>query len=296
MQGFGTNEKEVIRVLANVPNPGAMAQLEQTYHQMFNRHLVNDIHSETSGYFREGLEAIVRGPLKQDAHVIHDAIAGAGTKETALDDVLLGRSNQDIHALKSEFQHIHHKSLDREVREDLSLKTQRLFEMVLGGQRADESAPVYPQQMEQDVAELYRATQGRVGTDQIAVCQIFSSRSDGQLRAISLEFKRRYQHPLSQVISREFSGHMKDALLRMLAIAEDKAKADAESLEEAMAGMGTKDRLLVNRLVRMHWNKQHFAQVKAAYRHFYGRDLGHRVAGETSRHYKDLMLAIVASA
>lgn len=295
MKGFGTDERALITVLAiNIPDPLVMASLRQTYSQRHRRDLLKDINKETSSYFREGLEALVRGPLDQDVYCLRDAIAGAGTKETALDDVLLGRTNADMHAIKAAYHRAYNRSLESDVKGDLSMKTQDMFALVLSAQRADESSPVIPQQLESDVSELHRATGGtKFGTDQTTVYTIFSRRSDGQLRAISKAFQQRYQRPLKEVIRKEFSGHMESALLRQLGCAEDRAMADAEALEASMAGMGTKDRLLVNRLVRLHWNKAHLQQVNGAYRHRYRQELWKRVEGEASGDYKRLCVALV---
>ena len=293
MKGFGTRENQLLDTLVRIPDPVIMANLRHTYNQRLMRDLMKDVDSETSGYFRETLLALVRGPLHQDVHNIHEAIRGAGTNETVLNDVLLGRSNVDMHAIKREFHRLYHKDLEWEVRDDLSGKTERLFAMVLAGQRQEDSAPVIPQELDRDVTELHRATDGRMGTDQITVCQILSSHSDGQLRALAQEFHRKYHKPLSKVIASEFSGHMKDALLRMLAVAEDRAMADAHALEDNMRGAGTKDRLLLNRIVRIHWDRNHLSQVKGAYRHAFKRELSARVRGETSGHYQKTLVALV---
>lgn len=293
MKGFGTNEAALIQVLSR-PDPLQMATLHHTFDQRFRRDLLKDIEKETSGYFREGLMALVRGPLEEDVYLLNKAIAGLGTKESMLNDVLLGRSNADIHAIKAAYQHHYRRSLESDVRNDLSLKTERLFTIVLAASRAEESAPVYPQQVDQDVAELHRATEGtKMGTDQMTVCSILSQRSDGQIRAVAHAYQQRYHRELSQVLAKEFSGHMKDALLRMLGCGEDRAKADAQNLEDAMRGAGTKDQLLVARVVRAHWNRQHLQQVKGAYRHFFKRELSQRVRGETSGDYQRLMVALV---
>lgn len=86
---------------------------------------------------------------------------------------------------------------------------------------------------------------------------------------------------------------MEKALLYQLRAGKDRVMRDAELLEEAMAGIGTKDELLVNRVVRYHWDRNHMHQVKAAYRQRYGRDLGQRIRGETSGYYETLMLACI---
>lgn len=71
----------------------------------------------------------------------------------------------------------------------------------------------------------------------------------------------------------------------------DRAMRDATMLEDAMAGAGTKDRLLLNRVIRYHWDKNHMANVKGAYKQRFKRDLGARIKGETSGHYEAVLIA-----
>ena len=182
MKGFGTDEKLLCQVLGRIPDPVIMKNVRQTYQQRLRKDLVQDIDKETGGYFGEACVAVARGPLEQDCYNLHDALKGAGTKEAVLDDVLLGRSNADMRAIKQEYQRIFRRSLEQDVKDDLSAKTE----------------------------------------------QLFATRSDGQLRAISQAFQQRYHKPLMNVIESNFSGHMEDALMRMLGVAEDKAMADAK--------------------------------------------------------------------
>lgn len=292
MKGFGTDEQALIRTLSRL-DPLQIALLNHTYQQRHGRNLEADIASETSGYFEEGLLAIVRGPLAQDVHNLHKAIAGPGTKETVLNDVVIGRSNADMNAIKAAYQAKYHRSLEPDVRGDLSGKTERLFSMVLAATRQEDAAPVVPQQLEQDISELHRSTEGKVGADQIAVCAIISNRSDGQLRAIAHAYEAKYRIPLERVIEKEFSGHMEEALLMMVRGGTDRAMRDARLLEDTMKGMGTKDDLLINRVVRFHWNRQHMEQVKGAYRHQFKRELRERIKGETKGDQERLLLAMI---
>ncbi|KAI9723324.1 MAG: hypothetical protein M1812_001207 [Candelaria pacifica] len=294
MKGFGTNERVLSSVLSQI-DPLRMALLRKTYNQRFMHTLSSEIESETSSYFREGLLALVRGPLANDVLNLNKALKGAGTKETVLDDVLLGRSNADLNAIKQAYQLKYKRTLEDDVRSDLSAKTERLFMMVLSAQRQEESAPIVPQMIDHDVAELHRATEGRAGAEQLAVCHIFSSRSDGQLRTIAQAYERKYQIPLEKVIVKEFSGHMEDALVSMLRCGTDRAMRDAILLEDTMKGPGTKDDLLVHRVVRYHWDPAHMQQVKGAYKHKYKKDLSTRIKGDTSGDLERLLLACVGA-
>lgn len=67
----------------------------------------------------------------------------------------------------------------------------------------------------------------------------------------------------------------------------------AQLFEDAMAGMGTKDELLVGRVVRYHWDRNVLANIKGAYQQRFHRSLASRIKGETSGDYGRLMVACI---
>lgn len=288
MKGLGTKDKVLIKAVANL-NPLQITGLRHAYKSHVRRDLEKDITSETSGHYREGLLGIVRGPLLHDVYCVQKAIKGLGTNECMLNDVLLGRSNADTRAIKAAYHQTFGKDMVDDVADDLSFDTRRHFKMIMAATRTEESSLIFPQQLEQDVNTLHDATEGKSGTLELKVCEMFTNRSDGQIRAIVQQYEQRFQRSVDAVIRSEFSGHMKGALLLQLARATDKAMSDATQLEDAMKGAGTKDDLLVQRVVRVHWDRQHLEQVKGAYHQRFNTDLVERVKGETSGNYKELM-------
>ena len=229
----------------------------------------------------------------QDVHNVQKAIHGFGTKESFLNDVLLGRSNADMRAIKQAYQQTYHHTLEADVKGDLSMKTERLFGMAIAANRAEESAPIIPQEIDRDVTELHRATDGQIGTDQVTVCSILVQRSDGQLRMIAHQFEQKYHITLQKIIEKEFSGHMEDALLLIINRATDRTMTDAVQLEDAMKGVGTKDDLLMNRVARIHWDRAHMDQVRRAYQFRYKKDLIARIKGETRGDQENLLVAML---
>jgi len=284
MKGIGTDEATLIRVLSRL-DPLQMAAVRETYSRHIGRDLYKDVKSETSGYFQLGLLAIIDGPLAHDARLVREAVAGLGTTEWKLNDVLLGRSNADLNAIKTTYQQKFSRSLARDVSDDLSGQTERLFTKVASATRHEESELVHPQIIESDVKSMM--------VNITEVCAIFAQSSDTELRAINSAFRARFNMPLDKHIEREFSNHMEEALLRMLDTAIDPAMRDAMLLEECMVGAGTKDEKLTVRLIRMHWDRVHLDHVRRAYHHRYRRDLRDRVRSELSGDYQKLMLAIL---
>jgi annexin A7/11 len=86
---------------------------------------------------------------------------------------------------------------------------------------------------------------------------------------------------------------MEDALLFQLRHAVDKYMHAAMLLEDAMAGAGTKDNLLVGRVVRFHWDRAGVANIKGAYQQRYRKNLASRIKGETSGDYERMLLGCI---
>lgn len=292
MSGFKKDHTTVIRILAKA-DPRHMALIRQTYLQRNNgTSLETKVESSFRSHYGDTLLQLVRGPLLSDVHNINRAIKGLGTKEDMLNDVLIGRSNADMRAIKGMYQQVFKKSMESDVEGDLSLKTKTMFQLIMRASRAEETTPYNPAEITQHTDALHYATQGpSVTKNSDQVIAILTQRSDNQIRAIAHEYQQKYHKSLEDTIRSSFSGHMEDALLLALGRAMDRAKTDAYGLEDTMKGMGTKDNLLVNKTVRVHWDRQHMDQVKKAYQHFFKKDLVARVRGETSGDYRDALVA-----
>jgi len=143
------------------------------------------------------------------------------------------------------------------------------------------------------VTDLQAGIGGFVGKNAAQVCQILTSKNDAQLRAISQSYQQRFHKSLDSVLKSTFSGHMEDALRLLVHRAVNRPEAEAIRLEESMAGLGTKDELLVQRVVRCHWDRNFMNAVSAAYKQVYKKDLVKRIEGETRGDYERLMVACV---
>ncbi|PHH52696.1 Annexin A7 [Ceratocystis fimbriata CBS 114723] len=295
MKGFGTDEKALIRALAD-KDPHQIEAIKQSFERQYRRNLIKDVESETSGDFQLTLLAILRGPCLNDAYELHRAIIGAGTNERALNDVLLGRSNADMHAIKSMYNRTYRRDLEADVKGDLSAKTERMFMIVLGGTRADSQVQVQSHQADADAQVIYQAGEGRLGTDQISICSLFATRNDAQIRAFADAYRRNYSKDLEDVIKKEFSGHMEDALLYQLRHAVNPCKNAAREIERAMAGMGTDEKALTRRIVAAHWDRNFMEGVKVEYQRMYNRDLARRIKGETRGDFERVLLACIGYA
>ncbi|KAI1383833.1 Annexin [Hypoxylon trugodes] len=297
MKGMGCDEAALIRVLTSTKydNPWAMAQLVQDYNKRFIRDLAKDIESETRGDLETALLALIRGPLENDVRVLIKALDRAGTDEDALMDVLLCRSNADIRAITTEYKRIKGHDLLVDIKDDVDDTLFRLYSMVLSATRAEDTAPITATDIDQKVTEVQRATEGMIGTNAIAVAQVFASCNASQLHAVSEAYRRKYHRSLEEVIEKEFRGDMEDALLYMLESAIDRARSDAKRLEKPLYRTPRKDRLFINRVVSLYWDRSRLDAAKSAYQRYSSTraSLRNSIKALLSGDYEDLMVALI---
>ena len=131
-KGFGTDETALINVLARGNKTAQqMEQLRRSFESHVGKSLLAVIEKETSGYFEYGLRGLILGPLGFDVWLLHRACDGAGTQEDILTEVLSGRTNEEIEAIKAEYHKVYHKDLVSVIQGELTFKTERMFNMML---------------------------------------------------------------------------------------------------------------------------------------------------------------------
>lgn len=161
MKGFGCDEAGLVAVIGH-RTPLQMQQIAQAFKAGFGRDLVEDLISETRGNFGKLAVSLARPLDTFDAMCVNDAVAGWGTDEEQLIEVLSGRSNAELFAIKAAYGREYRRDLERDVANDLGGDLKRFFIGLVQGQR-DETGQIL--NVDADVQMLYKAGAGKWGTD-----------------------------------------------------------------------------------------------------------------------------------
>ncbi|GER51823.1 annexin [Striga asiatica] len=119
---LGTDEKTFVRIFSERSRAHLVA-ISSAYHSMYGKSLEKAIKSETSGYFEFGLLTILRcaeNPAKYFAKVLHKAMKGMGTNDSALIRIIVTRAEIDMQYIKAEYHRKYGKSLDDAVHSETS--------------------------------------------------------------------------------------------------------------------------------------------------------------------------------
>ncbi|KAG6839904.1 hypothetical protein C0991_010488 [Blastosporella zonata] len=294
---LNTDEAALIKTLTNIGvlKMDALAEFYVTKH---GEKLVNLLTKKTSGYFSMGIHALVAGPLAWDVELLNQALAGIGTDEDLLTEILLDRSSDDVYRLVVEYKQRYGTDLAVKIKGDLSGVAEKMFLMALNARRPPDNIPVDFAAVEKDILALYAGGQCKEGYgDENVFFDVIITRSRPHLAAVIHGYGQKYRS-LTKVIKWKFAGHAQDGLLYIVQGVKPKRDGqgiwrDAKFLDKAMKGFGTKDKQLVYRIVRAHWKPERMAAISQAYLQRTRKTLDARVKSETSGDYQRLMIALL---
>ncbi|KAL1839305.1 hypothetical protein VTJ49DRAFT_1668 [Mycothermus thermophilus] len=247
--------------------------------------------------------ATALGRWESEAYWANFWYHGDKTRRELLIEALMGRTNEEIRAIKDGFSDKKYgnslsKCMRTELKED---KFKKAVLMVLEEGRMEE-ADGYGRPLridydlvDDDVRQLHRAVTSEKGGESLMM-SIVILRSDAHLREVLREYKNRYKGANFAKDALKKSGNLVgEVLAHILNGIINKPMRDAMLLHHALTASRSDElrrELLISRLVRVHWDARHMALVKRAFREQYGRELQDAVREATRGDWGEFCVAL----
>jgi len=291
MKGIGTNEKKIIDTLAPL-DVEVIQKVRESFHEQYHKDLIKEIKSETSGNFERALVALLQSPIEYDAWLLHDSMAGLGTNDAQLIEVLVTRHPDHLKKVRDAFQLAYEKSLDEWIAGDTSGDYCHYLLALASATRESNSQPVSAEKAKEDAQKLFRAGEGTMGTDEKVFVNIFAKKSWKHIRKVSEEYAKLFSHSLHTAIEKEFSGDLFRALKWTLEFVEHRQAFFAKRINDSFKGLGTNDKELVRIVVSR--RSVDLYEIGGEYTTLYGKSLKEAMHSELSGDYRSLMERLVA--
>lgn len=225
--------------------------------------------------------------VEEDVSALRKAIEGIGTTEKTLVEVLTQRSNAQRQLIAQAYE----KKTGRKLVDDLEGDTHGDFEDLL-------VALVTPPALF-DCCEVINAIKG-AGTTECTLTEIFSSRSNRQIKALSEAYLAETGKAMIHDLKSEVSGEYGEALLILAEGKRDestnvdtaKAKAEAKALYEAgEKKWGTDEQKFID--ILCHRSVPQLRQTLVEYKNISKKTLQESIESEMSGNLETLLVAVV---
>nr|XP_046270896.1 annexin A5b [Scatophagus argus] len=138
-----------------------------------------------------------------------------------------------------------------------------------------------------DAEVLYKAMKG-LGTDEDAILQLLTARSNTQRQEIKAAYKTLFGKDLVDDLKGELGGKFETLIVGLMT---PPIIYDVTSLRNAIKGAGTDEKVLVEILASR--TPRQVKDIIAAYRQEYDDDLEEDVCGDTSGHFQRLLVILL---
>ncbi|NXY78138.1 ANXA6 protein, partial [Glareola pratincola] len=288
MKGFGSDKEAILDLITSRSNKQRV-EICQAYKSLYGKDLIADLKYELTGKFERLIVSLMRPPAYSDAKEIKDAIAGIGTDEKCLIEILASRTNQEIHDLVAAYKDAYERDLEADIVGDTSGHFKKMLVVLLQGTREEDDV-VSEDLVEQDAKDLLEAGELKWGTDEAQFIYILGRRSKQHLRLVFDEYLKISGKPIERSIRGELSGDFEKLMLAVVKCIRSTAEYFAERLYKAMKGLGTRDNTLIRIMVSR--SEIDMLDIREVFRTKYEKSLYNMIKEDTSGEYKKALLKL----
>jgi len=235
MKGLGTDEKALNQVMGSRTKE-QLQEVAKVYEAQYKTTLEKDIRGDTSGDYANLLCWLIKPAGAVRCALLKYATKGAGTAEKYLVDALAPASNKEIldifqtdpTAIAAVTNDVSHGDFAKVINKMLKAKR-------------SEDQDINESEAARVAEQLYKAGEGKLGTDEDTFTEILTTYSPAFLKRVSHHYADKHKHSLEMAVKKETSGDYEDILVALL---KNKYEFFADRFWKATHGLGTDEKFL----------------------------------------------------
>jgi len=285
----GKDENYFIELTSNKTN-SERVKLRDDYKAKFGRDLLEDFEKNFKSDFLETLIGVFKSPEEYDADLLYKAMKGIGSDKDIITEVLCFRNPERINQIKAKFQEKYGKDLVAEIKSETSGDYQKIVLRLLEGDRTQDGKADL-QKCSGIAEELYKAGEGKIGTDEATFIKYFTSLAPNELLLVCKEYHKKYKKNMLDVIENEFGGDAKKLMTVILYSLFSPSEFFAKQIMDSIKGVGTDDVKLIRSIITRY--SIDMKKVKKYFKKMYNKELLDEVKDDVTGSYGRILEALI---
>ncbi|KAL0379826.1 UNVERIFIED_CONTAM: Annexin D3 [Sesamum angustifolium] len=284
-QGLGTDEKAVIRILGR-RNAGQRKKIRETYHQLYNKSLIDCLISELSGDFRKAVLLWTYDPAERDARLANEALKSRKKSIIQLQvivEIACASSPHHLVAVRQAYCSLFNCSLEEDIISNVSPPVQKVLVSLVSSYRYDKELVDYDIANE-EAAILRKPIEAKKLDDDEMIDKC-------RLPLCGFDFTARKSFP--QEIMACGKGILESVMKVVVWCIDYPEKQFAEVIKAAIVGLGTDEDSLTRAIVCR--AEIDLMNVRAEYFNANKSSMDNAIIDDTSGDYKDFLMTLLGA-
>ncbi|CAH8591581.1 unnamed protein product [Heterobilharzia americana] len=305
-------DEDVINEILGHRNFQQRMAIAEAYRRLYNKEITDHLGSVLLGSYDSLVKTLFRSPLGILANDLYKGIKPLGCNYQIITDIICCCNNTEIYLLKREYEKIlmiedpkgyRQRSLEIDVIKESKGAYRLLMQQLLKGERCEDNIDktntnenctlqVDHKLVEDDVLELYEASEGQIGKgDPSIFISILSKRSKNHIRAIYKSYYKKYGILLVDSISRKFTNPLRTAFNTIIMALIDLRLLLICQLYCSIEGLGLNEDSVIRIIcLRCEIDLQ---DIKELYEKYFYKPLAKSIGSETQAGFKKLLLILL---
>ena len=265
-------------------------KIRDDYKAKFNRELFDDFEKYLKSDLKDTLVEIYKDPVEYDTDLLYKAMKGIGTNDEILIEVISFRPIERLNQIKEKFKEKYGKELIPEIKSETSGDYRDTLIALFETERS-KNTKADLENCKAIVEELYKAGEGKIGTNKTPFVKYFTTLSAEELMLVGKEYHKSYKKTLINVIDNEISGDLNKLFKDIMYALISPSEFFARQINGAVKGLGTNDTQLIRSIVSR--ADVDMDMIKKYYKKLFKVDMAEDIKGDTSGNYQKVLLYLI---
>ncbi|KAL6912113.1 hypothetical protein ACP4OV_000918 [Aristida adscensionis] len=289
-QGWGTNEKLIISILAH-RDAAQRRAIRRCYAEKFGEELLRALTDEINGKFERAVILWTLDPAERDAELATEEARKWKPGGRALVEIACTRTPAQFLAAKQAYHSRFKRSLEEDVAAHVTGDFRKLLVPLVSAYRYD--GPEVNTSLAHSEAKILHAKIHDKAYSDDDIIRILTTRSKAQLLATFNSYNDQFSHPITKDLKADPKDEFLATLRAIIRCFTCPDRYFEKVIRLSLGGMGTDE----HSLTRIITTRAEFdlKNIKEAYQKRNSVPLERAVAKDTTRDYEDILLALLGA-
>lgn len=284
------DKEALISIIIDKVNDSNRVNIIKEYKDTYNRDLFEDLSKNFKSDFLDLISGAFKTPLEYDVDLLYTALDKFSSDKDVITEIVCFRSQKQIEKIKEKYQEKYGKDLIEDIKKKTSGDYQKIILNLLNYNRNQNSTPDL-EQCDKIAEELYKAGEGKIGTNEEVFINYFTTLSKEELLAVCKAYHSKYSKTMLSVLHNEFSGNEKKLLESILYSFFSPSEYYAREIMDSIKGAGTNDAKLIRCIVSRY--NYDMKRIKKYFKKIYQKNLLDEVKDDVSGSYGKLIEELI---